>query len=341
MEQNTLGVALRYYRKKYKFSMAEICEGICDEVSLSRLERGYREQDSLTAGAMLGRVGIEITQFELILNDEDFELYTLRNNIAFSFKKEMYDEAVRLLDKYEKLMPNDLEIHMQFVLYYRAMLVLSEAGLLKEQSYGKDLSENKTVQKACKMFYKALTITKPRLKEYLNGMVNSVFSKHTSKIKMLYNPFEIELILKLIDYGYSEYRQIGENELKAIIAYIQSYYPKKMYEETGIRIYTELINHSVAEQNYLKVIEYADKALKLISQGRNMNGMHRIYFIKAQALKKYYGNTSEWDKKEKDCKNACLIAYCLADVADDLQLIDNIVSFCKEELEWQITALEI
>ena len=56
MEQNTLGVVLSYYRQKYGFSMEALASGICSTTTLSRVEAGSREIDSLMAEALLGRV---------------------------------------------------------------------------------------------------------------------------------------------------------------------------------------------------------------------------------------------------------------------------------------------
>lgn len=45
------------------------------------VEQGSRELDSLTSEMLLGRIGREVTRFELILNAEDYYLNQLRIEI--------------------------------------------------------------------------------------------------------------------------------------------------------------------------------------------------------------------------------------------------------------------
>lgn len=81
MEQRTLEIEITYYRKKYELKQEDICSGICSVAKLSRLEQGYREIDSLIGESLLGRIGKEITLFELFLNEEDYDLWKKRDVI--------------------------------------------------------------------------------------------------------------------------------------------------------------------------------------------------------------------------------------------------------------------
>ena len=57
MEQKTMEVVLKYYREKYNLRQEDICRGICPVTTLSRLEQGNREVDSLLGQTLLGRIG--------------------------------------------------------------------------------------------------------------------------------------------------------------------------------------------------------------------------------------------------------------------------------------------
>lgn len=48
---------------------------------LSRLEQGSREVDSLLGQTLLGRIGKEVTLFETILSEQDYELWKMREQI--------------------------------------------------------------------------------------------------------------------------------------------------------------------------------------------------------------------------------------------------------------------
>ena len=74
MDFQTLGVLLYRTREKKHLSLLDVCSGICSQSTLSRVEQGSRELDSLTSEMLLGRIGREVTRFELILNAEDYYL---------------------------------------------------------------------------------------------------------------------------------------------------------------------------------------------------------------------------------------------------------------------------
>ena len=45
--------------------------------------------------------------------------------------------------------------------------------------------------------------------------------------------------------------------------------------------------------------------------------------------------------KKREIQEECLMAYSICSVFGDLQQMHQIEQFCKEELEWQITKLEM
>ena len=81
MEINTLGAVLKYYREKYEIVQDDLCDGICIPAELSKTESGEKVIDSLVAERLLGRIGKTVLQFELLLNDEDYGLWKLREEI--------------------------------------------------------------------------------------------------------------------------------------------------------------------------------------------------------------------------------------------------------------------
>ena len=45
MDLYNIGKAIYHYREKNRLSQAQVCEGICAEMTLSRIETGERECD--------------------------------------------------------------------------------------------------------------------------------------------------------------------------------------------------------------------------------------------------------------------------------------------------------
>ena len=87
MDFQTLGVLLYRTREKKHLSLLDVCSGICSQSTLSRVEQGSRELDSLTSEMLLGRIGREVTRFELILND--YYLNQLRLKLMRILKKKI------------------------------------------------------------------------------------------------------------------------------------------------------------------------------------------------------------------------------------------------------------
>ena len=55
MDFQTLGVLLYRTREKKHLSLLDVCSGICSQSTLSRVEQGSRELDSLTSERLQNR----------------------------------------------------------------------------------------------------------------------------------------------------------------------------------------------------------------------------------------------------------------------------------------------
>ena len=99
MKLNTVGIALSYYREKYGLSMTQVCEGICSPATMFRIEEGYREVDSLVSATLLSRIGKQVLEFELLLNEKDYNLFRLRKDIHRNLEEKNLDTAEKLLQK--------------------------------------------------------------------------------------------------------------------------------------------------------------------------------------------------------------------------------------------------
>ena len=188
MEQRTLEIVLKYYRKKYGLSQEEICSGICSPATLSRLEKGNREMDSLTGELLAGRIGKEITDFELLLDEEDYKLWMLRSKIKKSVEKCEYTDAERKIEEYRSIMPKQEAIHEQFCLYQESII------MIKKEEFGDVLGDT---------LRKAIFISIPDFEERKDR-------------QQLFNPMEIQLILNYIRYDVSAHKNMEENLLRLL-----------------------------------------------------------------------------------------------------------------------------
>lgn len=309
MKINTLGQFLRFYREKYSFQQDKVCSGICSLATLSRVENGSKIVDSLVAESLLGRIGKEVLQFELLLNDNDYHLWITRQEIQKLVNTENYNEMEQLLAIYRKAMPQKESVHEQFCLYHEALLKISKQASAEE---------------ICILLYNALKLTKPEID---NG----------DEEKLLYNPTEIEIIIKLIHYGYSGWENRDkERELSKLFAFVERIYSGRQKEKTGIEILKELIEQEQQAEKYARVIAHVDKTVAFISQGRGIDYIAELHFIKAKALEKLYHEMPEWKEQERACKEECLMAYYVFDILGQVKEKQEVQQFCEDKLEWQI-----
>lgn len=309
MKINTLGQLLKYYREKHGIRQEAICEGICSVATLSKIENGSRILGSLYSESLLGRLGKEIIQFEIILNDEDYALWNIRQEIERYASEHNFYKVNELLNEYMSCVKNVSSVHKQFVLLYQAKCSLLEAKSQEEKNV---------------LIYEALKCTKPNI-----GNDNG--------LEQLFNPTEIRLILYLIQNNYSGWTvHDKEEQLLNILDFIKRIYTGRLFEETVIDVLLELIELKKCMHDYQGVIKYADEAIEIISRGRGIRYLAELHFCKAQAIYHAYQETGEWDINKGVCREECLMAYYTFEAFERLEDMIEIEKFCEEKLEWQI-----
>lgn len=310
MNINTLGHLLKYYRAKYDLQQETLCSGICSVATLSKVEQGSRIIDSLSAECLLGRIGKEVLQFEIILNEEDYMTWNLREEIRKCEKENNYEKLKELLCCYEKIMPQNEQVHRQFLLFYKAKM---------------KIAEHADTEEIVGLCYDALKCTKPEMDT-------------EEEKKPIYNPTEIELVVYLLRYGYPGWaKRDKEEELLKLLNCIKKVYTGRQREETIILILMNLIEVEYELKDYIRVIKYIDEAIEVISQGRGIEHIAELHFMKAKTLEYLYHRKEDWHIYEKQCRRECLMAYYVFDVLGQKKEIEELQKFCEEELKWQIT----
>lgn len=295
MKLNTIGIVLSYYREKYGLSMAQVCEGICSSATMFRIEEGFREVDSLVSGTLLSRIGKQVLEFELLLNEEDYNLFRLRKEIDRSIAERNMDAADKLLQKYQSVMPKKQVLHEQYYLWGKAEL-LQKRGASKE--------EIKAV------LNEAILLTKPFFGK----------RKNTSD---LYSEMEIKLFLGLIQF--SEDISWKEAELKRMLLFTRKYDSKKIKEQAEMSILKELASIQEEKGDAQKELEYIEQALTLVKEGRTMRGLAELHFKKAGLLKELMQRNKDMQQKyQKQCQVELTMAYYTALVMDNVELVQKI-----------------
>lgn len=312
MKINTVGVVLSHYRKKYQLSQTQICEGICGIPTFCRIEKGYREVDSLVSQSLVERLGKQVLEFELLLNEEDYDRMVLRNRIKEELQEKNYEKAEKLLDTYQSIMPEGEVLHNQYFLCEKAQILLEK-------------EVDKT--RALEMLVEALNLTKP---DYENRTEEQLYS-------------EIELRIAFLLALHEKDEARAEKQMRRLLIFIEKYNDKTRQERFGLPILKELIQMKMRQQKDEALIEYLDKAIFIVSESNKIAAIAGLHFEKAKAMERLFAGKERWrEGKErpqhlKECIEECLMAYHVADVMENRILREKVKCFSEEKLGWQIT----
>lgn len=304
MEINTLGSILKYYRKKYNLRQEEVCNGICTTTVYSQIENGKKVVDSLIAETLLGRIGKTVLQFELLLNEDDYELWNLREKIKDAENNDDYIQMKSFLEEYGKKMPKK-SVHKQIFLF---------------ESIKCQILWGKTNEGVGKSLYNILQITQPNWNQ----------EKET-----LLSPLEIEIILLIYKFQEGKWIDIEKSLIK-ILMFIKEKYSECLKQDIGNKVLMYLIEYKKKEEDYICAVKYIDQAIELHSNGRSIKNIAELHFLKAQMIKKGCIEREQWIIEKRKCKMECLMAYHVFVVMGQEEDCKEVQKFCEEELEWQI-----
>lgn len=216
------GKYLTELRRKYNVSMNVVCDGICDQSVMSRIENGEREVSKLVQDRLLGRLGVAPENFENMVYADEYGYWKTRQEIISLIQHEKMDEADKLLEEMavqEKLFESgdaaeniDINLKLQFYMAMKAQIRCYN---------GAGDAELK------KMYADASRLTISRMKD--RGSVKEFFSNRRLAVD------EINLLLEYWRYVSPE---IGKRFIRGAIEYID----KARYELlTWAKIYPKAI----------------------------------------------------------------------------------------------------
>lgn len=303
MKTYNVGKALYDYRVYYKLSQIQLCKGICSTATLSRIESGEREVDSLLAEMLLSRVGKTTDLFECILNEEDYWLSEKRQQISKNIIDKKVDQAEKLLNKYETNMPKNNILHKQFLFLHKAMLLKLK---------------NVIQEKVIAMLHQAINLTRP---DYLDQ----------SKEK-LYSFMEIKIIYELFFY-----ESFNESLLSLLLQFMEKYYDMEEKERTMLPFLYHLSFQYEKTNKYEEMIQVTHKAISILSVGKSYFYMADFYFQKLKGEEKIYGLSDSWKNKRMKLVEECHNVFYMYMVEEKREKMKQVERFCKEKLQCQIT----
>ncbi len=310
LENNKIGSAIQYFRENYKISQIKLCKGLCSVPTLSRIEAGARDVDSLLLEALLERLGKTPNQFELILTDLDYEAYQNREDIRKYIEEKNIHTADSLLKIYEKIFAAKGSVHMQFIVSCRALMNEIQGG---------------DVKTTIELFMEAISYTVP---DFQTSEISDYYLSST-ELNII-----IDIIQRMIAAG-----MVGR--AKELLTRVLDYLDHHITMAENYMLYPKVA--IIACQIYQREDE-TKKALDLCNKGieRNLGSRKLDYraelaLIKAQTTEELAKTEGSFERRKRDCKRLFIEAFYIYDFCEEYDIALEIKQHLKEVYQWEDT----
>lgn len=117
-----LGEHIKKQREKLGLTQEQVCAGICEQVTLSRLENGRQTPSRTRVNAILQRLGLPEDRYYMLLSKNELEIEALKKEIVACNALDRAEEGLAKLEQLEKLVDSEDTLERQFILRSKALL---------------------------------------------------------------------------------------------------------------------------------------------------------------------------------------------------------------------------
>ena len=166
-----IGEYIKRKREEKEIKQDELCYGICDRSTLSRIERGKQEPSYYILKALLQRLGISEDRCQILMGPQEFEISELQREIVADNVRKDFSSALKKIRRLEELSQSaENPLLQQFILRVRAAAGYEENGEWLDY-------DNPTQRK---MLIQALELTCPGIT--MENMCSFLLSENEAKI---------------------------------------------------------------------------------------------------------------------------------------------------------------
>lgn len=122
MQNFFLGDYIKQKRLDLGLTQEQLCDGICEPMTLSRLENGKQTPGRNRINALLQRMGLPDDRYFALLSKNELEMEALQKEIVACNVTEQVAEGFEKLAQFEALAAPDDQIAQQFILSSKVLL---------------------------------------------------------------------------------------------------------------------------------------------------------------------------------------------------------------------------
>ncbi len=127
MKAYNIGDCIRQLREEQNVNQEDLCHGLCNKSTLSRIERGCHVPSIGTVALLLQRLGVNEDSLSFLLGTTEMEISNLHKEIEALNAQKKYDEALQKIGQMEQLTDPKDRVMQQFLLRLKAL-----AGYLQD-----------------------------------------------------------------------------------------------------------------------------------------------------------------------------------------------------------------
>ena len=232
MKELFIGEVIKRKRKELGLTQEELCEGICEPSTISRIESGKQVPAKNKLDALLQRLDLPGDRYYTLLSRNELEISNLQSQVISSNVSNNNRDGLQYLEKLEGIVSEDDYLIRQFIL--RSKVALGYLDGEDIRSYTFDEKE--------KMLFEALYLTVPKfdIEEIDKNYYTVEEIKIINQIALNYsdageNKKAIDVYNQLLKYIEKHLMNLKEaNGLVILISYncSRSLYLEKRYEES-------------------------------------------------------------------------------------------------------------
>ncbi len=313
MREIFLGTAMKKRRLELGLSQQQLCEGICEPITVSRLENGKQTPSKRTLNALLDRLDMPTDKYYALLSDKEIQIEKLWTeitayNVRFNYatkenRPKIREETLKLHKELIKIAGDNDNIINQHIIRSQIILGKEDGFYTFEEQYD--------------ILLKAIKMTSP------NFDINNINSG-------LYTFEEIKIINQLaVVHIYKEEHIEAIDILSQLYKYIKSHFHTINLAQANLNMI--IFNYA----NELYTIGQYKKSLELAEEGRKIaldSGEYQLFpetiglmaecyhflgddnksrdlFYQSYYLMKAFGNDSNLDNLIKDAENLLKITF--------------------------------
>lgn len=212
MKEVFFGDIIRQRRKDLKLTQEQLCQGICEPVTISRIENHKRPPSRRTAIALLQRLGLPEDNYFAFLSEDDMKIDALQKEIVSCNVRHERARGLEKLQELEKLVEDKNKVDGESEGKMTRQFILRSKVLLGKAEGPYSLDEQ------LDMLMDAIRMTVPRfdLKKITNFLYTLDEVKIINQIAKVYSDSgkhkkAVDIYSQLLEYIQDHYQNIQQS----------------------------------------------------------------------------------------------------------------------------------